>query len=260
MGQGALIDRDIFAAFSAAEQTHWWFAARRSILRRVADAVSAPRPGRAPRVVDIGCGVASTLTAFHPDYECIGYDMSDDAIGFARARHPQFDLHVGTSEDAARSVGDVDVVLMNDVIEHVADDRAMLRGVVERMRPGAVLVITVPADMRLWSPHDERMGHFRRYDVPMLERAVSGLPLAPLFVSHFMARLYPIVRAVRAVSRRRGKAAGVSGIDLSYPPRPVNALLRGIFAGEGERILGVIAGRAAPYRRGVSLIAAYRRT
>jgi 2-polyprenyl-3-methyl-5-hydroxy-6-metoxy-1,4-benzoquinol methylase len=257
VGRGALIDRDIFAAFAAAEQTHWWFAARRSILRRVVDVLIAPRPGM--RVLDIGCGVASTLTAFHPDYACVGYDMSADAIEFARRQHPEFELHVGTSSDAAASARTVDVVLMNDVIEHVPDDRAMLAEVVEAMRPGAVLVITVPADMRLWSPHDERMGHYRRYDEAMLARSVEGMPVQTMVVSYFMSRLYPIVRAVRAVSRKRGRAAGVSGIDLSYPPWPANTLLREIFAGEAARLLGVLRGDARPYRFGVSLLGVYRR-
>jgi trans-aconitate methyltransferase len=258
LGNEALIDRDIFAAFAAAESTHWWFAARRSILRRVVDAILPSRPGR--RVLDIGCGVASTLTAFHPDYFCVGYDPSADAIGFARAHHPQFELHVGTSSQAAASIRGVDVVLLNDVIEHVPDDRAMLGEVVGGMRPGSALVITVPADMRLWSPHDERMGHYRRYDEAMLARSVAGLPLERVMVSHFMSRLYPIVRAVRVVSRFRGRAAGVSGIDLSYPPRPANAILREIFAGEGDRLLRILRGDSRPYRFGVSLLGVYRRT
>ncbi len=262
MGRGALIDRDIFAAFSAAEQTHWWFAARRSILRRVVDAVLGDRGGRGSRrarVLDIGCGVASTLTAFHPDYECVGYDLSSDAIEFARAQHPEFELHVGSSSNAAAAVAGVDVVLLNDVIEHVPDDRAMLCEIVEGMSPGAVLVITVPADMRLWSPHDERMGHYRRYDGEMLERAVRGMPLERAGMSYFMSRLYPVVRAVRAVSRRRGRAAGVSGIDLSYPPWPLNALLRTVFAGEGDRVVGALRGLSRPYGFGVSLLGVYRR-
>ena len=253
-----LIDRNIFAAFAAAEETHWWFAARRTILRRVADALTPDRPGRA--VIDIGCGVGSTLTAFHPDYACIGYDPSPDAIEFARAHHPAFDLHVGTGAEAAGAIAKVDVVLLNDVIEHVADDRSLLGSVVSHMTPGATLIVTVPADMKLWSPHDERMGHFRRYEIAMLEGAVAGLPLERLFMSHFMSRLYPIVRAVRALSRLRGRASGVSGIDLSSPPRFANTLLTRIFAGEIERLLGVIHGSAQPYRRGVSLIGAFRRT
>ena len=254
-----MIDRGIFAAFAAAEETHWWFAARRSILRRVVDAIAPPSLGRRPSVVDIGCGVASTLTAFHPEYTCIGYDPSPDAIEFARARHPDFELHVGMAADAAEVLGRVDVVLLNDVIEHVPDDHALLESVVSRMKPGANLIVTVPADMKLWSPHDVSMGHFRRYDLAMLDRAVDKLPLERLFASHFMSRLYPIVRVVRIFSRLRGRAAGVSGIDLSYPPRPANAILTRIFAGEIERLLGVVRGEARPYARGVSLIGAFRR-
>jgi SAM-dependent methyltransferase len=211
-------------------------------------------------VIDIGCGVGSTLTAFHPAYACIGFDPSPDAIEFALALHPDFDLRVGTAAEACGVLGGVDVVLLNDVIEHVADDRALLASVVAPMKPGAILVVTVPADMKLWSPHDERMGHFRRYDAAMLDRAVAGLPLARVFMSHFMSRLYPIVRAVRALSRLRGRASGVSGIDLSSPPRLVNAWLTRIFAGETARLLQVVHGSAPPYRRGVSLIGAFRRT
>jgi len=253
------IDRSIFAAWAAAEEAHWWFAARRSILRRVVDAIAPVHSGARPSVVDIGCGVASTLTAFHPDYACIGYDPSPDAIEFARERHPDFELHVGTAAEAAEVLARVDVVLLNDVIEHVPDDHALLESVVARMKPGANLIVTVPADMRLWSPHDERMGHFRRYDVPMLDRAVGKLPVERLFASHFMSRLYPIVRVVRIFSRMRGRAVGVSGIDLSYPPKPANAMLTHIFAGEIGRLLRVIRGEARPYARGVSLIGAFRR-
>jgi len=252
-----VIDRGIFEAFAAAEATHWWFAARREIVRRIVDETLT---GDGPRrVLDIGCGVGSTLTAFHPRYACVGYDPSPDAIEFAKGAHPEFELHVGTAADAERDVAGVDAVLLNDVIEHVPDDRPLLEGVVGRMRPGATLLVTVPADMRLWSPHDERMGHYRRYDPAMLAKSVGGLPLKPLLLSHFMARLYPIVRAVRMVSRRRGRAAGVEGIDLSYPPKPANAALRRIFAGEVHRLVAALRGEAKPYAYGVSLIAAWRR-
>jgi SAM-dependent methyltransferase len=251
------MDREVFAIHSELEETHWWFTARRSILRRVVDAVTAERPGKT--VLDIGCGVGATLTAFHPDYRAIGFDPSPDAIEFGRDRHPGIDLRVGDVDDARSCVEAADVVLLNDVIEHVADDRALLSPLVERMRPGSVLLVTVPADMRLWSPHDVALGHFRRYDVGLLRRATLGQPLDEIFLSYFNSRLYPLVRGARLLARFRRVSSGEKGTDLRATPWPLNALLHRVFAGEGDRLVRVIGGKARPYSRGVSLIAAYRR-
>jgi len=251
------MDRESFAVHSALEQSHWWFQARREILRRVVDALTGKPRGMT--IVDIGCGVGATLAAFHPDHHAVGYDPSADAIAFGRERHPGIDLRVGGIDEARAGVAAADVVLLNDVIEHVADDRALLRPIVAAMRAGAILVVTVPADMRLWSAHDEALGHFRRYNVALLARATEGEPLHPLFVSYFNSRLYPVVFAARSLGRLRRARRGADELDIRPTPPPLNAALRRCFAGEARRLLGVIAGTARPYRRGVSLISAYRR-
>ena len=251
------MDRDVFAIHSELESSHWWFAARRRILREVVDALGGAAPGRT--VLDIGCGVGATLTAFHPDYRALGIDPSADAIEMGLQRHPGVDLRVGGPAEAQALAAAAEVVLLNDVIEHVPDDRALLAPLVERMRPGTLLVVTVPADMRLWSPHDVALGHYRRYDPAMLGRAMAGLPLQPLFVSYFNARLHLPVRLARALARLRKASTGERGTDLRPTPRLLNALLERVFAGEAQRLRKVIAGRAAPYRMGVSLIGAWRR-
>src|SRR5262249_55597015 len=79
-------------------------------------------------------------------------------------------------------------------------------------------------------------------------------------LSHFNARLCPIVGAVRAWSRWRGRAAGLAGTDLSLPSRPVNAALESILAGEGRLLVDLLHGRKRRgYAAGVSLVALLRR-
>lgn len=252
------MDRDVFEVHARVERTHWWFEGRRRILRAVAD--SARPAHAAPRVLDVGCGVGATLTAFREGYTCVGYDPSADAIEFGRREHPDFDLRAGTAADAARDIAAASVVLLNDVIEHVPDDRSLLATVVAPMTPGSVLIVTVPADMRLWSPHDVALGHYRRYDPPMLSAVLAGLPVAVRLLSHFNTRLYPVVRAVRSAARAAGRASGSEGTDLRPVAAPVNGLLTRLFAGERHRLLGALSGRGAPYRRGVSLLAVLERT
>lgn len=245
------------AVHSYYEQQHWWFAARRDILRSIVETVVPAGVDR--RVLDIGCGVGATLTAFYPDYACIGYDPSVDAIEFGRATHPQFDLRPGNAQDAIHDLAHADVVLCNDVIEHVENDRALLEQMVAPMRPGAVLVITVPADMRLWSPADIALGHYRRYSPSTLRDALDGLPLKELLLTHFNARLYPVIRAARAAARLARRSGGSGGTDLHMMPVPLNAALRRLFSGEKARLLRALGTRKRGYVRGVSLLAVYRR-
>lgn len=251
------MNRDVFETHAHVERRHWWFEARRRILRTIADA-AAPRVA-APAVLDVGCGVGATLTAFRDAYRCVGYDPSPDAIEFGRAQHPEFDLRPGTAADAAPEIARASVVLLNDVLEHVPDDRELLTAVVEPMRPGSVLLVTVPADMRLWSPHDEALGHYRRYDAIMLERLFAGLPVRSRLLSHFNTRLYPALSLARRLARATGRARGLEGTDLQPPLPGINELLVHVFAGERRHLLGVLAGRRPPYRRGVSLITVLER-
>ena len=251
------MDRRSFEAHAALEQIHWWFQARSYILRRVADRLLGADRGKT--VLDIGCSVGNNLAAFHPDHVAIGFDPSPDAIEIGRANHPGIDLRVGDFEAARHAAGTADLVLLNDVIEHVPDDRALLAPLVAGLRPGSILLVTVPADMRLWSAHDEVLGHYRRYDAPMLTRAMAFDRLEPLLLSHFNSRLYPVVRLARALGRHR-RARSEEALDIKRTAAPLNAILRAVFAGEARRLLGVLERRAAPYSYGVSLIAAYRTT
>ena len=147
--------------------------------------------------------------------------------------------------------------LLTNVLEHIEHDRAMFGELVAAANPGCYFLVTVPADPSLWSQHDESFGHWRRYDVAPLAEVWAGLPVTPLLVSYFNSRLLPIVRLVRARSRRRGHAAGRVGTDFWLPNPIANAVLTKLFAGEGRRLVaslkqgsaagsGVPAGKLSP--------------
>ncbi|HEX2168070.1 MAG TPA: class I SAM-dependent methyltransferase [Longimicrobiales bacterium] len=252
------MDADVFRVHADVEQRHWWFAARRAILRSIVEAV-VPANG-SKNVVDVGCGVGANATAFHPDYRCIGYDPSPDAIAFARSAHPGVDFHTGGAAEAQTDLAAADAVLLTDVIEHVPDDHELLSAVIGPLKPDAFLLVTVPAGMELWSPHDVALGHHRRYDPGMLANAWRGLPVTPVLVSHFNSRLYPAVRAVRWITSRLKRSAGGEGTDLALPPAAANVALQRVFVGEAERLRNALASKDRPYSRGVSLMALLRRT
>jgi SAM-dependent methyltransferase len=57
-----------------------------------------------------------------------------------------------------------DSILYVDVLEHIEDDRAELVASAARLRSRGHLVVLAPAHQTLFSPFDEAIGHFRRYD------------------------------------------------------------------------------------------------
>jgi 2-polyprenyl-3-methyl-5-hydroxy-6-metoxy-1,4-benzoquinol methylase len=248
-----------FQLHAEVEERHWWFTARRQIVRTLAHAIEPPN--RATTLVDVGCGTGGNLAAFRGDYRCLGIDTSAEAIALARRRFPQSEFICGHApQDLGEDVRAARIVLLMDVLEHVPDDSAMFSSLAAACEPGTHLLVTVPADMALWSPHDENFGHYRRYDAARFQSIWSGLPVEPLLVSHFNSRLYPVVRLIRTINRRRGESAGAAGTDFHIPASPVNRLLERVFAGEASRLKSALGKRGKVYRRGVSLIAVLRKT
>jgi prepilin-type N-terminal cleavage/methylation domain-containing protein/prepilin-type processing-associated H-X9-DG protein len=256
----SIMTADVYRVHAEVEAKHWWFAGRRAVFKAVARECLAGR--ERPLIVDIGCSIGNNAAVSIPGRRYVGVDPSPEAIRFAHEAHPFERFICGTvgGEEVDGCIGEADFVMLTDVLEHVAHDRELLEHVVAAMCPNSYLLVTVPADMSLWSRHDEIHGHYRRYDRDELARLADGLPVSTFLTSHFNSRLYPIVKVVRMGNRLRGSSFGKGDTDLAMPRRPVNWLLERIFAGERKRLLAVLRGeRKEGYRRGVSLMALLRR-
>jgi SAM-dependent methyltransferase len=210
--------------------------------------------------VDVGCGTGANIASLADAYECHGIDPSAEGIRLAQSRVPAVQFTCGFAPDAfGPAERTADVMLAMDVMEHVPDDFALASSLLSVLKPGGHLLVTVPADETLWSPHDVNFGHYRRYARERLEQVWRGLPVTPLLVSHYMARLLPAVRMVRAVNRWRGRAVGAAGTDFAMPPAWINRGLENTFAGETDRLVAAMREPSRAYGRGVSLIAILRR-
>ncbi len=248
-----------FELHAQIETEHWWFRARqRIVLELVRTLVPA---GTQQLVLEAGCGTGGTLSVFARDYACCGIDPSVVGIDLARQRFPSIDFRCGLAPEGVQDLWPrVRLLLLLDVLEHVEDDVGLLKKLVGALPPGGYCLVTVPADMRLWSPHDESFGHLRRYDRKMLENVCAQVPAKPIMTSYFNWRLYPMVRLARSLNAWRGRSSGKSGTDLFLPHPWINSALEGFFAGESKVLKRAIAGRSRGYSKGVSLVTILQRT
>jgi SAM-dependent methyltransferase len=230
------MDPTLWEEISAVEDRHWWFTARRSIILHL---VSQLAPAGAS-VLDIGCGTGFTLEALAERFDAWGLEPDPAVRARVRSSVAHRVLAGDTGDRSALGNRTFDVVLLLDVLEHVKDDRAELASAAAALAPGGKLVITVPANPRLWSNHDERNGHYRRYTEDSLRTLLTSAGLAPTLLTHFNARLYPLARLHRTL-------ASSSSAELRVPLGPVNSLFRRVFAGERHHL-------TRGYRNGLSLL------
>jgi len=228
------------------ENAHWWFRARRRILLdRLMKLVS---PGGGNLVVEIGCATGGNLAALARHYGVLGIEPDAGAADRAREKSGAEVIVGGLPECAASVPPAAAAVLCLDVLEHVEDDTGSLERLYAAMRPGAVLLVTVPAGPGLFSAHDRALGHRRRYARSELAGKLSSAGFEVSFISHFNTLLFPAAWLWRKIRGDRG-----GGTDLAVPPAPLNWLLGRVFG--IERLLL----RAARLPVGLSLLAEARR-
>ena len=252
------MQREQFELHAAIERHHWWFCGRRAIVADlVADLlVDAPRDAV---VLDVGCGTGANVAELAGRFACQGMDTAADAIALAREHFPGVPFHHGDVLDRTLPLPEgLHLVLLMDVLEHIEDDRAFLAGLVERLPPGAAILLTVPANPALWSRHDEVFGHHRRYTALDLPAVWAPLPVRVELLSHYCTTLYPAVWAVRTAQKPFGGAFGEGETDFRMPPAPINAVLRRLFAHERHRLRRMADG-ARPFPFGSSLLAVLRK-
>ena len=131
-------------------------------------------PFVAAPVLEVGAG-RGTFTSFLAAVGAVtAIEPSErlaDQLNEAVAAHPQVETVIGDLTNVPPAARHGSAVMFN-VLEHIEADGEALRLVYERLKPGACLVLWVPAFQLLYSDFDRRVGHYRRYRLRGLKSLV----------------------------------------------------------------------------------------
>jgi SAM-dependent methyltransferase len=113
----------------------------------------------AARVVDFGAGIGT----FAQPFRAAGLDiLGVEPDSGQRQRLLEKGIPC-VSDISEVEDGWADAIYTVNVLEHIEDDRAILRTLHAKLKPGGKLFIYVPAFQLLYSAMDKKVGHCRRY-------------------------------------------------------------------------------------------------
>jgi SAM-dependent methyltransferase len=223
------MDPQAFEALSKVETEHFWFVARNELIVGLANKFFPD----ARRFLEIGCGNGAVLRAMAASRSwerLVGSELHPSGLVFARQRLGREAEFVQMD---ARNIPAADVFDLTgafDVIEHIADDEAVLRGLRRVTQTGGGTIIAVPQHPWLWSRTDEAAYHQRRYSRGELETKLRRNGFEILFSSSYTALLLPLMVASRAMGK--GKQRGEDVNREFTLDRRTNGLLTWILRAE----------------------------
>ncbi len=211
------------AKMAALEDRYWWFVGRRFIVAALMRRFCQPTVNP-PLILDLGCGTGGSFRLLRRFGQVVGLDAAPDALAFARQKRLDVPLVLGDAQKLPFVADRFDIVAVLDVLEHLPDDRQALKEIWRVLKPGGVVLFSVPAFMSLWSVHDIALGHYRRY---LPSELLTKLGEAKLTVLHWSFAICPLLPAVfifRKVQNwwMQGKEAATALIEL---PEPLNNTL-----------------------------------
>ena len=86
-------------------------------------------------------------------------------------------------------------------MEHIPDDAAFINQIHRVLQPDGLLYMTVPAHQWLWSGHDVRAQHYRRYNRGTI-RGLLGPNFELLYFTYFFGILIPATFLVKTLPFR----------------------------------------------------------
>jgi SAM-dependent methyltransferase len=161
-------------------------------------------------ILNVGCGSGELCFLLaKAGHRVLGIDPGPEYIELARANarrcgDKNCEFRVSFIEDmpAERTF---DCVMATDVLEHIQDDRCAFEKMIQLVRPGGIVIVTVPAGQWLFGYHDETIGHYRRYSLRTLRKLASprcridhmryfGFSLIPVcyLYSKLLRKPYPV--------------------------------------------------------------------
>lgn len=149
------------------------------------DVVRRLLPPDAGSILEIGCGGGAVGTRLAREHDYLGVEPDGSSYTTAASRLADLgrgEVRHGLSYEVVEPDRRFDVVCAFEVLEHLEDEPAAVRGFAGHLVPGGHLMLSVPAFQERFGRADVYAGHFRRYSPQSMTDLLTACGLSEITV------------------------------------------------------------------------------
>jgi hypothetical protein len=164
-------------------------------------------------IVDIGGGDAFVIKSLcknkiGSEYTAIDTAYSDTVIEQIKDKNCPIYFY----KEIPNVLSHPDCILLMDVLEHCEDDAALLQKAKEVATANTTFYISVPAYQQLFSKHDVKLKHYRRYSENQLRKLCKQTGLVVVESGYFFSSLL-LIRCIQLFLEKTGLLKTKKTID-----------------------------------------------
>jgi len=146
---------DYWKNYKVSKAEQWMIGERHALLDRCLDSLGTGTK----KVLEVGCGAGNNILRLHgmrSDVECHGLDFSEVSVEKLRGQIPF--VHRADCRDTGLPSGEYDLIFSSGLMEHFPDESPLVREMRRIVKPGGLMVTSIPARYSLWQLYKHSQG------------------------------------------------------------------------------------------------------
>ena len=152
------MDKSLYI-YTSEKKEIWWYSVRKIIIKKIIGSHILKKKNL--NILDIGSGMGGLLEVLNS----FGTVSVVETNNYCRDYLKEKFRYIKNITPNISNVQDkFDLITIFDALEHIKDDKKIIKELRNYLNDGGSIILTVPAFQFLWSDHDELSMHFRRYN------------------------------------------------------------------------------------------------
>ena len=166
----------------------WWYKAKTNLLKFIIENKRQTIDRSFNKILEIGPGLGNNLKYLSSLGVVDILETEPEFIKYIELNRKNYINKIYNNIDKIQDK--YDFIVMLDVLEHIENSQEFMLSVNQILKSSGEVILGVPAYSQLWSSHDVKLDHYRRYNWKMIYSDCNSFDIAERYGFNYL--LLPI--------------------------------------------------------------------